>query len=131
MMSPGPLPFMVRGAQWGLWLRGWHLCQARPARQIAAYLIPSSFFRAQHCVHMPNERKYPTILCIVPSQLGSISNRVFFDSGGIGRSVLGYYWGVRLGQVGAPSPPPECPQSTPRVPREYPESPQSTPTQPR
>jgi hypothetical protein len=61
-------------------------------------------------------------LSIVPSQLGSISNRVFFDSGGIGRSVLGYYWGVRLGQVGAPSPPPECPQSTPRVPREYPES---------
>jgi hypothetical protein len=49
---------------------------------------------------------------IVPSQLGSISNRVFFDSGGIGRSVLGYYWGVRLGQVGVPSPPQleECPQ---------------------
>ena len=61
----GPLPFMVRGAQWGPWLREWRLCQARPARQIAAYLIPSSFFRAQHCVHMPNERKYPTILCTV------------------------------------------------------------------
>jgi len=54
---------------------------------------------------------------IVPSQLGSISNRVFFDSGGIGRSVLGYYWGVRLGQVGVPSPPQEYPQSTPTQPR--------------
>jgi hypothetical protein len=64
---------------------------------------------------------------IVPSQLGSFSNRVFFDSGGIGRSVLGYYWGVRLGQVGVPSPPPECPQSAPRVPPEYP---QSTPEYP-